>query len=306
MNALNDLYNTPYISMFDNDMRFIPTGYPTVDNFLNDLPTKKITVLTGVPKEGKSTFLHRVVLNGIDKGHRVLLVDGEHDQATLINKLYSIVLGNEPNTFDKKYLNKMSFLEPKPHIIELLREWHKDRLKIFSKYMSPFTTLDQLFGFIEPLVVQNKIDLVVFDNLMVLVDGTSAEKTENQSRFMKRVADLAKFKNCHCVVVAHPRKGAVAGEPMGIYDVLGSSDVVNLVDYLIQIMRVYNKEDNADAYARVMLNRTRGRNIGDIPLKFDKATESLFEMNAIGEAIDYKFKWRNEGEQEWLKQKSPF
>ena len=300
MKALTDLYNTPYKSIFDTNARFIPMGYPTVDNYTNDLPTGKVTVITGVPKEGKSTYLHRGVLHAIDKGYRVLLIDGEHERDALINKLYHIVLGNEPNTNISKKLNKMNYIEPKPHILEMLREWHKDRLMIFNKYLSPFRTLEDLFSYVEPLVEKHKIDLVVYDNLMMLVDGPSSEKTENQSRFMKRVCDLSKAKNCHSIVVAHPNKGALAGQPMGLYDVLGASDIVNLVDYLIQIMRGYDDNDNASAYCRIILNRTRGRNIGDIPLVFDKASESLLEMNTFGEPIMDRFNWKNKGTQKPL------
>ena len=297
IDPLTDLYSTEYVSIFDSDSKYIPTGYPTLDKFMNDLPTKKVTVVTGVPKEGKSTFLHRIVLHAVDKGKRVLLIDGEHDRDTLINKLYHLVLGNEQNTYDRRKLNKMEFIEPKKHIIKMLREWHKDRLMIFNKYLSPFKTLEDLFEFIDPLIGSKQIDLIVFDNLMMLVEGTSVEKTENQSRFLKRVCDLAKAKNAHCIVVAHPNKKAVAGEPMGIYDVLGASEIVNLVDYLIQIMRVYGDEDEADAYARLILNRTRGRNIGDVPLKFDKMTESLYEMGISGKGILDKFNWKGKGNQ---------
>lgn len=298
--ALTDLYSTPYESIFDDNLKFVPTGYPTCDEYMNDLPTKKVTVITGVPKEGKSTFLHKAVIHAIDKGYRVLLIDGEHDKNTLVNKLYHMTIGNNRAAYTKKKLNKMEFLEPKPHVIEILREWHKDRLMIFNKYLSPFSTLDQLFEYIEPLVEEKGIDLVVADNLMMLVDGPNVEKNENQSRFMKRMCDLAKSKNCHCIIVAHPNKGARAGEEMGMYDVLGSSDIVNLVDYLIQIMRVYDDEVDVDAYCRIILNRTRGRNIGDIPLKFDKETESLCEMARDGTAIRSYVDWQREGKQSGL------
>lgn len=295
--AVTNLYSTPYKSIFDEEYKFIPTGYPTVDNYMNDLPTKKVSVVTGVPKEGKSTFLHKAVLHAIDKGHRVLLIDGEHDRDTLINKLYQIVIGNEPKCFNKRKLNKMEFIEPKPHVVDMIREWHKDRLTIFSKYLYPFGNLEELFAYVDKLVDAYKYDLVVFDNLMMLVDGPNVDKNENQSRFMKRVCDIAKFKNTHCIVVAHPNKGAQAGEPMGMYDVLGSSDIVNLVDYLIQIMRVYDKEEQADAYARIILNRTRGRNIGDIPLKFETSTDCLYEMDHEGNAVIDTFNWKNKGKQ---------
>lgn len=296
--ALNDLYSSPYKGIIDSDTKFVPTGIKSLDYMTNDLPTKKITCVTGVPKEGKSTFLHRIALNAVDKGYKVLLIDGEHDQNDLINKLYTMAIGSSPNAFDMKTYNKAQVIVPRKDTIKLLREWHKDRLMIFTKYLAPMKSLDQLFEFTKSIVNTFDIDLVIFDNLMTLIDGPSVEKIENQSRFMKRTCDLSKFNNCHCIVVAHPNKGAIQGEPMGIYDVLGSSDIVNLTDYLIQVMRSYSPRDEADAYIRVLLNRPYGKNIGDIPLKYDRQSQSLFEMDTDGTANIYELNWQgNRGEQ---------
>jgi KaiC/GvpD/RAD55 family RecA-like ATPase len=280
------------------DIRYIPTGLNSFDNLTNDLPTKKVTLVTGVPKEGKSTFVHRIALNAIDRGFRVLLIDGEHNREDIIQRLYSMVIGGQEHTYTAEDNNKFKIYVPKRKTLELLKNWHKDNLFVFNKYLAPIDNLEKLFEFINEIVEKNKIDLVIADNLMVLVDGVSSEKVENQSRFMKRICDLAKFKNCHCIVVAHPNKNAKQGEPMGIYDVLGSSDIVNLIDYLVQIMRSYDPSEQADAYARLILNRTKGRNIGDIPLKFDNKRDALFEMKLDGKALEYDFNWQNEGKQE--------
>lgn len=304
MKALRNLYKDPYERLSTGDVKFIPTGIYSADIMMNDLPTKKISVVTGVPKEGKSTFLHRVALNAVDKGFNVLLIDGEHDQNTLVNSLYSMVIGNTPKAYDLVKYNKIDIYEPKPHILEMLKEWHKERLLIFSKYLAPIDNLEELFVFTEKIVKEKSIDLVIFDNLMVLVNGTQAEKNENQGRFMKRTGDLAKFQNTHCIVVAHPNKGAVQGEDMDIYDVSGNSEIVNLVDYLIQIRRDYSSEDSADGYMRILLNRTVGANIGDIPLKF-VPHEGLFEMRRDATPVKYEFDWKREGNQSLLNDK-PF
>jgi twinkle protein len=296
MKALRNLYDTPYKRLTEGDVKFIPIGIPGAEKLMNDLPTKKITVITGVPKEGKSTVVHRIGLNAVDKGFRVLLVDGEHDQETLINTLYGMVIGGTPNAYEKLPYNKIELLEPKQHVVDMLREWHKDRLLIYSKYLDPIDNLELLFDFIEKVVVDNKIDLVILDNIMVLVNGKQVEKNENQGRFMKRTSDLAKFKNCHCIVVAHPSKLAKQGEDMEIYDVSGNSEIINLLDYLVQIRRDFTN-DNADGYFRIMLNRTVGANIGNIPLKF-VPYRGLFQMDLSGKAITYEFNWQNEGKQE--------
>lgn len=299
--GIRNLYKDPYKRISESDVKFIPIGIPTAENFMNDLPTKKVTLMTGVPKEGKSTALHRIALNAVDKGYKVLLIDGEHDQDTLINKLYTMVIGNEAKYYDKVKYNKHEIIEPKPNVVDILREWHKDRLTVFSKYLAPFDNLEDLHEFVQAYVDANDIDLVIFDNLMMLVNGTNVEKLENQSRFMKLTCDLAKGSNCHCIVVAHPNKAARQGEPMGIYDVLGNSEIINLIDYMVQIMRSYDETEEAHGYFRLMLNRTIGEYIGDIPLYFDRTRRCYFEMGSLGRPIIQDFDWKGEGEQAWLK-----
>ena len=91
VSALINLQNHGYKRLDNSNSKYIPTGIVSFDNMTNDLPTKKVSMITGVPKEGKSTFLHRVCLNAIDKGYKVMIIDGEHDRDDLINKLYGMV-----------------------------------------------------------------------------------------------------------------------------------------------------------------------------------------------------------------------
>ena len=104
------LFNFNQVEMsqfYKKDVKYIPTGINSFDLMTNHLPTKKVTVVTGVPKEGKSTFVHRIVLNAIDKGFRVLLIDGEHNRDDIIQRLYSMVIGNAPNTHKRERQNKL-------------------------------------------------------------------------------------------------------------------------------------------------------------------------------------------------------
>jgi len=299
MKDTNPIY-TPtidnYRSYEDDDVRFIPTGIRTLDKAINDLATKEVTVVTGKTKEGKSTFIHRIMLNAIDKGYCVLLVDGEHNITFLINSLYRMVIGNSANTYTAIPYNKKKMVKPKYPVLEMITNWHKDKLHIFTKYLAPINTLEDLFDFTKTKVGLLKVDLVIFDNLMVLVDGTQAERTENQSRFMKRVTDLAKSSNVHCIVASHPNKEAKSTPLMNVYDVSGSSDIVNLTSNLIQVVRNFDESKDYDGLIRLMLNRLYG-DVVDIPTKFDKERRCLFEMNGLGDAITYDFNWQGKGKQ---------
>jgi len=278
---------------------FIPIGMPTLSKMTNDFETRRVTVITGPPKEGKSSVVHQIYLNSVDKGFGSVLLDGEHDQSWLLNTLYRKVIGVSPNTFTRVPYHKKYILEPTQAGLDMLMEWHKDRMTIISKYlMKHIDTLDQLFTFIGDVVVKYKCKLLILDNLMTLVEGTQAEKNENQSRFVKRVCELAKSHNIHCIIVAHPNKGAIPGGDMGIYDVSGASEIVNLVDFLIHIKRNYekNEEDEPDGWARLLLNRPWGE-VGDVPLRFDTQRRTLYEMNGLGNAISYDFNWQGKGKQ---------
>lgn len=292
-----------YVPYGNDGVKFIPTGILGVDNILNDLATKEVTIVTGRTKEGKSTFVHRIALNAIDKGFSVLLVDGEHNQTFLINHLYRMVIGSTPNAYRKVIYNKKSMIVPKDYILVTLNEWHKDKLHIFTKYLADIKSLDEMFEFTRMQARTFKADLIIWDNIMSLVDGTQAEKNENQRKFMQRAAEMAKEENVHCIVVAHPNKESKHEPKMNVYDVAGSSDIVNICTSMIQIMRNFDITDQEpyDGLARVMLNRLYGA-VGEFPLKYDQEQRCLFEMNSFGEAIKKELNWMKRGEQtRWQK-----
>lgn len=297
------LSSNPYQYVTKSNTKFIPLGTTKLAEAMNDLPTGKMTVVTGYPKDGKSTWLHQMALTAVDKGCKVLIVDGEHRQEELISDLYTKVIANAPNSYMKVKYNKKYVLEPTLPTLKLLTDWHKDNLIIFSKYLSSlkFDNLDEIFSFTERVVKTYGIDLVIWDNLMTLVEGTQAEKFENQSRFMKRATDLLKSTNTHGILVAHPNKNVKPGERMTIYDVLGSSDIVNLTDYLIQVMRNHKKEfhSDIDGWVRLILNRPYGETL-EVPMRYKAKSKSLFEMDKDGEPIEYEYGWLGEHEQTQL------
>lgn len=297
------LGSVPYQYVTKMGTRFIPIGSPSLAKRMNDFPTARATVVTGFPKDGKSTWLHQQALNAIDKGYKVLIIDGEHTQETLISDLYTKIIGHTPSAYVATPFNKRTVFEPKPQVLKMLTEWHKDNLIILSKYLSnvKFDNLDELFSLTKSVISTYDIDLIIWDNLMTLVEGTSAEKFDNQGRFMKRVTDLLKATNTHGILVAHPNKNLRPGDDMTLYDVLGSSDIVNLTDYLIQVKKNHSKEcdSDPDGWVRLILNRPYGETI-DIPMRFDTENRCLYECSISGEPIRYELNWRGSHEQREL------
>jgi len=307
MSALRNLGAEPYRAISIGDTKFIPTGIDSSDSITNDLMSRTITVITGQTEEGKSVIIHRTALNAIDKGYRVLIVDGEHNQDFLINKLYKMVIGSNVDYFDYKTFNKLKIKEPKPHILEMLQAWHGDKLWILSKKQlnneikKNYVTL---LAYIDKIVKANKIDLIVYDNMMSLVSSSAAEKNESQSEFIKAVIDMNEKYNAHSIVVTHIRKGTYErGEDVGIYNINGTSDIPGLADNIMIIRRNFKKHqgqkdgDIGEPDGWLGLRKVRANSTHkDIPLYYDKETDSLCEIKN-GSYVVKVYNWQKKGEQ---------
>lgn len=277
--------------------KFIPVGYNKLSNSINDLMSGTLMVITGRPSEGKSTLVHTILLNGIDKGYKGLLLDGEHPQEILLMDLFRKVIGNERGLYTKSKLNKLDVYTPKPLVQEKLDEWISD-LHICSKYENDLSNFDNVFELFKLYVEKENIDFIIADNLMSLIDSTQSEMNANQSKFMKKCSSLAKSANIPIVIVAHPNGGAVQGKKMDYYQISGTSDIANLADVIIQVIKNPTNEGGeiiADGMLGILKNRY-GNCYDDILLAFDDDTHSLCEQdgdtyNTIG------YNWRNEGKQ---------
>lgn len=317
MSALRNLGAEPYQPISVGDTKFIPLGIDESDNITNDLMSRTITVITGQTEEGKSIIVHRAALNAIDKGYRVLIVDGEHNQDFLINKLYKMVIGGNVKYYDYKKFNKHYIKEPKPHILEMLQAWHGDKLWILSKKELSNdikTNFITLLSYIDKIVKSNKIDLIIYDNMMSLVISSAAEKNESQSEFIKAVIDMNEKYNSHSIVVTHIKKGLYErGDDVSIYNINGTSDIPGLADNIMIIRRNFKKhigaEDISEPDGWLGLRKVRANSVHkDIPLYFDKETGSLCEIKN-GSYVVKIYNWKGVGEQsQWeeMTEQNPF
>lgn len=287
----------PYKGIDTSHYKFIPWGYKTLSDSVNHLMSGSLVVVTGRPSEGKSTFVHSVILNAIDKKKKVLLVDGEHHQNILLSNLCRKAIGNDSSLYNRKPFGTATVYDPKPHVLKLINEWMQD-LHICSKYKNDLSDFDNIFELFQEYVKKEKIDLIVLDNLMSLVDSTQSEMNAKQSKFMKKCSSLAKAANIPIILIAHPNATANKGKKMDYYQISGTGDIPNLADVIIQIIKdpTNNLDEKiADGMIGILKNRY-GEKYDDILLAFDTDTYSLCEI-IDGTYGTIMYNWRNEGKQ---------
>lgn len=304
--GLRNLDEEPYKGLSVLDGKFIPTGIESIDHALNDLAPRLTTLITGRSNGGKSTVVNQLIANAIDKGNKVLLINGEGFPETIINNLYKIVIGRNEEYYQYKQINKRKFKEPKPHVLEALKKWHKGKLTIFNKGDSKLKKTNQLLAVVKQEIRQNKYNLVVIDNLMsVLSVEKASEKNEAQADFMQECCNLAQNENAHITLVLHPNKTLSKDSDMDFEQISGNSDLYNKADNIIAVKREFDEDVLAQGIhgqVSVLKNRVFGDLI-KVNTYYDDATSTLLERKDDGSCIAYAFNWLKylEGTQEAFK-----
>jgi len=123
---------------------------------------------------------------------------------------------------------------------------------------------------------------------------------------MEKLRTFAVNKNVHIHLVAHPRKTDKFQTRLTIYDVLGSSNLVNKAYNVISIIRMENINEDDNEYKRLEklmvregyditesdsileILKTKGERCGVVGLVYDKISKTYKEQIRIITDEDYK------------------
>jgi twinkle protein len=288
--GFRDVTNNPYKYVTKTGIKFIPTGIDSLDNIINDLESRRLTTIFGRAGEGKTTFIEQIQNQAIDKGYKVLRVDGEHDQEFILNNSYRKIIGNNKEYYDLIKFNKMYKVEPKQFTLKALQEWHKNKLYLYTKGDANLSSTEELFEKVKYIIDTKKVDLVILDNLMSLLDVSKDEKNNSQSEFMKKCHNLVVSHNVHLILVTHSNKSLTKDCLItDYYQISGTADIANLSDTICLISMEHDEEkkkENIDGHITLMKNRGYGKLI-KIDTSFNENTNALEEIDKT-EVAGYK------------------
>lgn len=212
---------------------FIKTGITLLDKKLRGLKKGTVTVLSGLRAAGKSSVISGIVLEATQQNYRTALFSGELTAHSLLNWMMLQAAG-KTNTIPTQYEN---YYKVKDEVIKPISNWLNEQVYIYNNdYGNNFKIIVEA---LEYCIVNNKIDLIILDNMMALnLAESGSDKYEQQSLFVQKLQWLAKKYNVHVLFVAHPRKSVGF---LRLEDISGTNDIVNLVDNGIILHRV-NKD----------------------------------------------------------------
>ena len=286
------------------DMTFVKTGINVIDRKMRGLGKGQVSVWSGLRASGKSSVVSEIGLNAVEDGNNVAYFSGElfcKDFMDWMNlqaagKAYAVETNNE------------GFYTTPIDVRQKIAKWLEGHFWLYNNdYGNNFRDVIARF---EEIIVKNKLDLLILDNLMALdINDLSESKWDAQKEFMLALKSVAQNHKIHVAFIAHPRKA------MGFLrfdDIAGTADLGNAVDSAFIVHRVNRDfkrytaemfgwhEDNEIYEATNVIEIVKDRHSGNqdvfIPLYYEVESKRL--KNERGENVIYG--WCNNRHEEQL------
>lgn len=290
---LSDVEPTEY-----EDVDGVTTGLKAIDDELMRLFFGTLTIVSGQPGSGKSSLLTQLACNSLDNDIGTWLFSGELPNC-VEKSWFNYIFAGPRNITDAISRRGNPYKKISTTTLAEINKTYKGRWHIYRDDYD--NTLDKLIASMTDTVRKYGARCLILDNFMCIDTETSEEELRSQTDTIKKLIEFAKKYQVAVILVCHPRK-MDAGTNVGIYDIAGTSNIVNLAHRTIGLRRVTDAErENAAKYSEkrrqllkydvivtIVKDRMFGRQNIDVGLYYDPASRRFFgDMDEY----DRRFSW---------------
>lgn len=264
------------------DMDGVETGFNELDKELIKLFYGTLTIISGRPGSGKSSMVNQLIAEAIDNQVPVFLYSQEMMNSMLTN-WFNLNVAGVRHIRKKITEDGKTFYFVDNEAKNGIKEWAKDYLYLY-KDDAP-NGAEEIMKTMEDCVRKMGVKLIVLDNLMMIdlkcdTDGTNKAQTD----FVNDLIAFSRKYNVAVILVAHPKKTAEMQSDIGMYDIAGSSNIINLAMRSIGLRRVSKreKEDMKSEFGKynvvltIMKDRILGKADVQIGLFYDIQSRRFF------------------------------
>lgn len=290
---LSDVEPTEY-----EDVDGVTTGLKAIDDELMRLFFGTLTIVSGQPGSGKSSLLTQLACNSLDNDIGTWLFSGELPNG-VEKSWFNYIFAGPRNITDAISRRGNPYKKISTTTLAEINKTYKGRWHIYRDDYD--NTLDKLIASMTDTVRKYGARCLILDNFMCIDTETSEEELRSQTDTIKKLIEFAKKYQVAVILVCHPRK-MDAGTNVGIYDIAGTSNIVNLAHRTIGLRRVTDAErENAAKYSEkrrqllkydvivtIVKDRMFGRQNIDVGLYYDPVSRRFFSDM---DEYDRRFSW---------------
>lgn len=246
---------------------------------------------------GKTSIIDQAIAHTIDGGNPVFLFSKEMPERMTANWLNIIMAGRRNMEERTTREGKKYFVVPKSAQKKMQSFYNK---KLFIYKDDEPNDVDAVLTSAEECVRKYGAKLIVLDNLMMLdLQCAESDKNTAQTNLVNSLIKFAGKFNVAVVMIAHPRKTQDANSDIEMYDISGSSNIINLAMRSIGLRRVSKKEKEDpkskwgkyDVVLTVIKDRLLGKTDFQMGLWYDLQSRRFYTDYA---EYDTQFAWDNQ------------
>lgn len=231
---------------------------------------------------GKTSLIDQAIATTIDDGSPVFLYSKELPERLSANWFNTIIAGRR-NMVEKISSNGKSYYVVPYSTQKKMQNYYNKKLFIY-KDEEP-NDYESVMKSEEECVRKFGCKLIVLDNLMMIdLKCNESDKNTAQTNLINLLIKFAVKFNVAVVLIAHPRKTQDSNSDIEMYDIAGSSNIINLAMRSIGLRRVSKKEKedakckwkNYDVVLTVMKDRMFGKSGVQIGLWYDLVSRRFY------------------------------
>lgn len=258
-----------------DEMDGITTGIHDIDCELMKLFYGTLTVLSGLPGSGKTSFLCQLACQAVDQGENVWMFSREMP-SWMTKSWVNYIMAGRHHIKEYEDYNGARYFKVTQEAKTAIDEYYD---KTWFLYRDDWSNkLDDLITSMEESVRKYGTKLLILDNLMT-IDLDSSENNEmmKQTEAINKLIHFAMKYSVAVLLVAHPRK-MPRDTDVGIYDISGTANIANLAHRTIGLKRIDHEKDksNHDVRVTVIKDRMRGKGGMKIDMYYDVPSRRFY------------------------------
>lgn len=303
LNMITNAKDIPVSSVVDftdvddldvSDMTGVTTGIKPLDKKLIKIFDGTLTILSGRPGSGKTSLIDQSIATAIDDGNSVFLFSKEMPERMSTN-WFNYILAGRRNLVDKMTPDGETYSVVSYEAKQKIKEFYKNKLFIYKD--SEPNDIESVMKSMEECVRKYGVKYLVIDNLMMLdLQCSEEEKNTSQTNLINNLIRFASKFNVAVVLIAHPKKTQDMKSDIEMYDIAGSSNIINLAMRSIGLRRVSKKEQEDETckwrkynvVLTVMKDRLLGKADMQMGLYYDVLSRRFFTDY---DEFDYQYRW---------------
>ena len=245
-----------YIRRLDEKPRYIPTGIPVVDRYLN-LSPGNLFIIGGRPSAGKTALSLQIACEQARRGFRVCYFSLETDPDTLTARIIANRLAVPLADVKAKTVSQSD--------LDDLAELHKLPLYIRS-------ASGKGAGWIKAQAQRMKAQVIFIDYLQLLTASKAKDRYQQITSISIALHELAQTTGILVVALAQLNRNAAHASP-STADLKESGQLEQDADAILLLSA------DKEQYQTILAKNKEGR-VGEIPLTFDKTRQRFLAVTS--------------------------